>query len=165
MKFDEYSTKSQTWLKSFLSRPLDFLSLIKKREGLVLQWYKDSLGYWTGGYGHLQRPGEDGPITLARAETWLENDSKAAYDAAQRQVSELPFCTPELFDALVSVNFQLGTAWTKKFPKTWSLLKAGEFDRAAWEAEDSAWAKQTPVRVRDLQRALWRASTIGSTVN
>jgi len=131
---------------------------------LVLKWYKDSLGKVTGGYGHLQLPGEDGPITLARAETWLERDSKAAYDAAQGQVSQLPFCTPELFDALVSVNFQLGTAWTKKFPKTWNLLKSGRFDEAAWEAEDSLWAKQTPVRVRDLQRALWRASTVGDKV-
>lgn len=132
----------------------------------MLRWYPDSLGKITGGYGHLQRPGEEKlTVTKELADKWFDEDSKEARGAAEKQASQLPFCTPELFAALVSVNFQLGTGWTKKFPKTWGLIVAGKFDEAAWESENSLWAKQTPVRVRDLQRALWRASVLGEKVS
>lgn len=134
---------------------------MKRREGLVLKWYKDSLGKLTGGYGHLQRPGEASiVITQKVADDWLEDDLGAATVAAKDQAKQLPFWTQELEDVLVSVNFQLGTQWYTKFPKTWGLLKAGKYEEAAWEAEDSLWAKQTPVRVRDFQRALWRAKVL-----
>jgi lysozyme len=140
-------------------------ALVKTREGLVLKWYKDSLGKLTAGYGHLQRPGEEKlVVTQALADKWFEDDIAAAVAATKEQLSKLPFVTQELEDALVSVNFQLGTSWFKKFPRTWSYLVAGEYEKAAWESEDSLWAKQTPVRVRDFQRALWRAALLKSAV-
>lgn len=139
--------------------------LVKTREGLVLKWYKDSLGKPTAGYGHLQKPGEEKlVVTQALADEWFSEDIAAAKAAAKAQISQLPFKTQELEDVLVSVNFQLGTAWVKKFPRTWSYLVAGEFERAAWEAEDSLWAKQTPVRVRDFQRVCWRAALLKQVV-
>lgn len=158
--------KTQSWLKSFLSQEADYIGLVKRREGLVLKWYTDSLGKWTGGYGHLQRPQDRGiTITQAVADQWLKEDIQIALSAAQKQSSELPFVTPELFDVLVSVNFQLGTGWINTFKNTWALLKAGQYDKAAAESENSLWAKQTPVRVRDFQRALWRASVLGDKVS
>lgn len=158
--------KTQSWLKSFLSREPDYIGLVKRREGLVLKWYTDSLGKPTGGYGHLQRPQDRGiTITQAVADQWLKEDIQIALSAAQKQSTELPFITPELFDVLVSVNFQLGTNWTASFKNTWALLKAGQYDKAAAESENSLWAKQTPVRVRDFQRALWRASVLGDKVD
>ena len=158
--------KTQSWLKSFLSQEPDYIGLVKRREGLVLKWYTDSLGKPTGGYGHLQRPQDRGiTITQAVADQWLKEDIQIALSAAQKQSAELPFVTPELFDVLVSVNFQLGINWTASFKNTWALLKAGQYDKAAAEAENSLWAKQTPVRVRDFQRALWRASVLGDKVS
>lgn len=131
-----------------------------------LKWYPDSLGKITGGYGHLQRPQDKGlDVTKERAEQWLKEDMALAIAAATKQADELPYVTPELYEVLVSVNFQLGTAWTSKFKNTWALLKAGQYDKAAVESENSLWAKQTPVRVRDFQRALWRASVLGAEVN
>lgn len=160
------SLKTQSWLKSFLSAEPEYLALVKAREGLVLKWYKDSLGKLTAGYGHLQRPQDVGVVvTKEVAEKWLKEDIQIALSAAEKQAGELPFVTPELFEVLVSVNFQLGTAWTSKFKNTWALLKAGQYDKAAAESENSLWAKQTPVRVRDLQRALWRASVLGADVS
>lgn len=134
---------------------------MKRREGLELRWYKDSLGKTTGGYGHLQKPHEAGlVVTKELAEKWLAEDMQVAMKAARLQASKLPFSSQEFEDVLVSVNFQLGTGWTEKFPKTWGLMMSGKFEEAAWEAENSLWAKQTPVRVRDLQRALWRLSLL-----
>ena len=130
--------------------------LVKLREGLKLKKYKDSLGKWTGGYGHLLLPGEENVvITQQVADDWFATDIKWAEEAALLQSKELPRVSKFLTDVLVSVNYQLGTGWTKKFPKTYALMKAGKYDQAALEVEDSLWAKQTPVRVRDFQRALW----------
>ena len=131
--------------------------LVKMREGLVLKVYKDSLGKLTAGYGHLIQPGEptSGPIAQSQADKWFLSDIKSAEDAALEQFQALPKKTQVLLDTLVSVNFQLGTQWFKKFPKTYSLMLNGDYDKAAFEVEDSLWAKQTPVRVRDFQRALW----------
>ena len=144
-----------------LLRSLPAEKLIKQREGLVLKWYKDSLGKLTGGYGHLQKPGEDKiVITQKVADQWLKDDLAEATVAAKGQAYDLPFVTQEFEDTLVSVNFQLGSNWTQKFPKTWKLMKDGKYEEAAWEVENSLWAKQTPVRVRDLQRALWRLSLL-----
>lgn len=123
--------------------------------------YKDTLGKLTAGYGHLLKPGEEKlVITQALADKWFEEDIASAKAAAKSQVSKLPFKTQALEDVLVSVNYQLGTEWTRKFPRTWSYLVAGEYDRAACEAEDSLWAKQTPIRVRDFQKALWEAALL-----
>lgn len=132
------------------------LKLIQSREGKVMKVYKDSLGKPTAGIGHLLKPGEEKlPITEEQVQKWFEEDIKVSVDAANNQASNLPKCTQELFNALVSVNFQLGTGWTKKFTKTWGLMLDGDFDKAAFEVENSLWAKQTPIRVRDFQRALW----------
>lgn len=144
-----------------LSRAYPAIELVKKREGLELKWYKDSLGKTTGGYGHLQLPHEVGTVvTKELAEKWLAQDMQVAMKAARLQATKLPFSSQEFEDVLVSVNFQLGTGWTEKFPKTWGLMLSGKYEEAAWEVENSLWAKQTPVRVRDLQRALWRLSLL-----
>lgn len=128
---------------------------MKLREGTVLKWYKDHLGKWTGGTGHLRKPGEENiVITQAVADRWLDQDISEARKAANRQCEMLPFTTQHLYDVLVSVNFQLGTVWYQKFKKTWALMQAGEFAKAAIEAADSDWFKQTPVRVKDFQIAL-----------
>lgn len=154
--------KSPSWLASLLTaQGLSDKALVKLREGLVLKWYKDSLGKTTGGYGHLQKPGEENIVVTQKvADEWLEKDLGAARISALAECEQLPLYSQELLDTLVSVNFQLGTEWEKKFPSTFALMKSGEFDQAAWALESSLWNKQTPVRVRDLQRALWRMQLI-----
>lgn len=151
------SKKIPSSLRSSLTSSLwgSDAELVKIREGLVLRWYKDTLGKWTGGYGHLRKPGEESlVVTQALSDRWLEEDLTSARKAAKSQFSQLPLQSQSLYDVLVSVNFQLGTKWYVNFPKTWGLMLAGKYYEAADEAEDSAWFRQTPVRVRDLQRAL-----------
>lgn len=119
------------------------------------------MGKTTGGYGHLQKAGEDKIVVTQKvADEWLEQDIGAARVSALAECEQLPLYSQELLDTLVSVNYQLGTEWEKKFPSTFALMKNGEFDMAAWALESSLWNKQTPVRVRDLQRALWRMQLI-----
>ena len=161
MKFNESLVKSPTLLKYLNSQTPKALDLIKLREGLVLKVYKDSLGKLTAGYGHLIKPGEEAlEITQSLSDKWLKEDYQGDYLAAQSQSEQLPFATQELIDVLTSVNYQMGTNWYKGFPKTWALLKSGKYEEAAVEVESSLWHKQTPVRVRDFQRVLWRTALL-----
>lgn len=127
----------------------------------MLHWYLDSLGKKTGGYGHLWVSGDPLSFDQNIASKWLDKDSVKAATAATIQFESLPLQTQDLYDVLVSVNFQLGSGWYKKFPKTWKLMTQGAYPQAAIEAQDSDWYKQTPVRVKDLQKALNDAALLG----
>ncbi len=154
------SPKTPTWLVSSIQRsPWESdKELVKLREGLVLKWYKDTLGKTTGGYGHLQKPTEVNlVVTRELADKWLDSDLTTARKAAKSQFSQLPIQTQELYDVLVSVNFQLGPKWYLEHKKTWAYMLDGKYFEAAEEAENSTWYRQTPVRVRDLQNALRKA--------
>lgn len=139
------------------------IELVKRREGLRLHWYYDSLGIKTGGWGHVYRKGDPAKFDLETAKAWLEKDIGAARAAAKRQFDQLPYQTQTLHDVLVSVNFQLGTQWFKDHKKTWARMLEGNYVAAAIEAQDSLWYRQTPVRVHDLQKALRGAHVLANT--
>lgn len=84
------------------------IALVKEFEGLKLKSYKDVVGKWTIGYGHLILPGEvfTTPITEKQAEDILRKDLKVAEDAVNKLV-KVPL-TQNQFDALVSFTFNLG---------------------------------------------------------
>lgn len=134
--------------------------LVQLREGLRLHWYLDSLGKKTGGYGHLYRKGDPEMFDLTVAEGWLHSDINSARVAAKKLFDQLPYQTQSLYDVLVSVCFQLGNNWYKEHKKTWKLMLEGAYALAAIEAQNSTWYKQTPVRVKDLQKALYEASIL-----
>lgn len=131
---------------------------IVAREGFRLKVYLDTVGVPTVGYGHAIRVEDNlkvgDSITKERAYAFLQQDAQRAFDAAKRQLAELGLDSDDFLIALVSVNFQLGTKWMKKFPKTWQLLLDKRYDEAAKEVVNSLWAKQTPQRVIDFQFAL-----------
>ena len=136
------------------------LSHLRDREGVEYKSYKDSLGYLTGGVGHLLSSKEallypEGTqIPSVMVEAWLRGDVEVAQKAAERQCEELSGPSEELLCALIQVNFQLGTGWNKIHKKTWSLMSQGRYEEAAVEAANSVWYRQTPVRVKDFQQAL-----------
>lgn len=133
---------------------------LKKREGVKYVSYKDSLGKLTGGVGHLLSPREallypEGTyIAPPIVESWLRGDIALAEKAAQNQCEELTEPSEDLLHALISVNFQLGTNWNRIHKKTWKLMTQGRYEEAAVEAANSVWYRQTPVRVKDFQKAL-----------
>jgi hypothetical protein len=83
-------------------------------------------------------------------------------EAADKQASILSTDNESVKIALVSVNYQLGTSWTRKFPTAWKCLCHQEYDRAIDEImyadkkadRYSRWYKQTPVRVEDFVKAI-----------
>ena len=152
----------------------DYASKVKRHlilaEGFRDYVYKDSLGKLTGGVGHLLSLSEqelyplDTNIPEDILYRWYEKDTEKAMDATDRQIKFLDKAkqVEELKVALVSVNFQLGSGWTRKFPTAWSHMKNGKWGRDIQEikyrkegsAELSSWNKQTPRRVKDFVSAL-----------
>jgi predicted chitinase/LysM repeat protein/GH24 family phage-related lysozyme (muramidase) len=133
---------------------------LKLREGQKYKIYKDTKGHLTGGVGHKLTKDEiikyplETTISQPQIDKWLVKDSRDAINAAKQQAEELQIYDPKFIEALTAVNFQLGTAWNTEHKNTWKLLKDRKYDEAAKEAANSSWNNQTPVRVKDFQKAL-----------
>ncbi len=141
---------------------------LKLREGVVYKVYLDSLGYKTGGVGHLLR---DAPnwnvgdkISESQVDLWLEEDMEWALDAAKKQLDEIKIKNPhantdDFLIALTIVNFQLGIGWPNVFKTSYPKLVNGDYDGAIKGFKSSKWARQTPIRVDDFVTAIQKAYT------
>jgi len=143
-------------------------SHMKKREGYRTDVYLDTLGKPTCGIGHLltAEEKEQYPVGTVVDELiikhWYLDDITKALVAAENQAKEMNVDGDDIIVALTSVNFQLGTNWTKKFPTAWMYLINGDYDEAIDEILfsnkekkiHSRWYKQTPVRVYDFIDAI-----------
>ena len=147
------------------------------REGNKEKSYLDSLGKLTAGIGHLLSPEEaklytEGTVVPEETRNnWFEADSAKATKAAYDQAQEIQALS--LIPALTSVNFQLGTAWTEKFPTAYEHLKNGNYESAIQEIENTSegsgklsdWNKQTPVRVKDFVASIRELAKLKQRVN
>jgi GH24 family phage-related lysozyme (muramidase) len=135
-----------------------FRNLMILREGKVNHVYADSRGLPTVGIGHLVTPADDlamgAEISDERVDELFQQDSTEALNAAWAQADEAGITSLPFIPSLASVNFQLGTDWTGKFPNTWTMIENGQYIEAAHALEGTLWQKQTPVRVADFQHAL-----------
>jgi lysozyme len=140
-----------------------FEQLMALREGRENTVYRDSRGKPTVGIGHLVvardnlRVGDH--ITDAAVDALFRQDGAAALAAAQKQAAEAGIEEPAFIPWLASVNFQLGEKWTAIFPNTWRLIVSGHYADAANALNDTEWARETPVRVKDFQDALCALQT------
>lgn len=107
------------------------VELICHFEGLKLERYRDAVGLWTIGYGHLilkEEMEKLTKITTGEAKTLLRKDLKRTEDGVKKLLTHS--ATQRQFDALVSFAFNLGVGNLKKS----TLLKkfnAGDIDGAA----------------------------------
>lgn len=135
--------------------------ILHLREGWRLDVYSDKLGVLTVGIGHKVLT-SDGlkfgdTITAQRAWDFFYSDVAKAFNAAKTQAKQVGKYTPEFIAALTSVNFQLGTGWTKTFYETWPALLRGDWQTAERNLRASLWYRQTPVRVEDFIAEIRRA--------
>jgi lysozyme len=137
-----------------------FEELMALREGRETTVYLDSLGKPTVGIGHLVLPEDKlkvgDTITDEQVDALFKKDGAAAMAAARLQAVTAGITDSAFIPYLASVNFQLGTKWTATFPHTWKMIVDGDYENAATALDGTAWAKQTPVRVKDFQDALRR---------
>jgi GH24 family phage-related lysozyme (muramidase) len=133
------------------------VTLISSREGWRNKAYWDVKGYSIG-IGHFCGSGECSAGTVWTNEqimSTFKQDVQKYWNAALKQQDQLCLNDSCFFTHLVSVNYQLGTAWnTQVLPSVWNMLKQGNFSAAANFIGGIKWAKQTPVRVKDFQTSL-----------
>jgi lysozyme len=136
----------------------DFEALLALQEGKRLTVYRDSLGKPTVGIGHLVTDDDDldvgDQITEAQCDAFFAQDAGGAMKAAEAQAAQAGITDQTFLPYLASVCFQLGNAWTAKFPNTWRMIVNGEYEAAANALNGTPWQEQTPVRVQDFQTAL-----------
>jgi len=101
---------------------------IKSKERLRLEAYRDAVGVWTIGWGHIVGVKEGDVCTIEQAEAWF------AQDAAPCEACINSLVTVELtqaqFDALCSFAFNLGCMALRNSTLL-RLLNAGDFAGAA----------------------------------
>lgn len=120
-------------------------NLIARWEGLRLDVYKDSVGNWTIGYGHLIKDGESyhpyGPITTItreEADALLLADMQTAENCVSRNVRVA--ITDEQRAALVSFAFNVGCGNFQN-SRMLQFINAGQLTEAA--NEFSKWVYAT----------------------
>lgn len=124
-----------------------------EEEGLSLSCYKDSLGYYTIGVGHLlSSPCDD--ITLEYAGKLLAEDIKIARDDLMRNVPCFCSLCEERQYVLISMCFNLGIKRLLGFKKMLLALENKNYQVASAEMKDSKWYKQVKRRGEKLCRIM-----------
>lgn len=140
------------------------VSRIKQNEGSIayqkkigtyvngkFKLYKDTLGFWTIGYGHMCSRQEEQKYKDGMSETLaslvLIQDLMAA-DQGARRLFEMNRHPVEVQDVLIEMVFQLGERKASGFKRFKAAVDALDYHNAAHELEDSNWYKQTTSRVQ-----------------
>ena len=145
----------------------EFVKMVAKHEGMVLEPYKDSLGISTIGIG---RNLEDRGIT----DTELDYIGKTLEDILEVGLTEeeayylcmndIAIVEKELLErkpivnqldqvrqmCLVDMGFNMGVPRLMKFVKMWGAIEVGDFYEASDQMLDSRWAKQVGKRSEHL---------------
>ena len=132
----------------------DIKAMIIGHEGVRNRPYKDSLGLWTVGVGHLIGDGKSLPKEMDREFSDSEISEMFEMDYAKhKKIAER---TPGYNKAnkagqgaMIDLGFNMGK-WWPKWPNTSKALKAGDFDAAARGLEDSKWYTQVGNRAKTI---------------
>ena len=122
----------------------DIIERVKRHEGFRSHVYKDTLGNYTIGYGHLLTD-----LTKKQAEAILVDDLFIAESLLLHRapyVIQLPLVVQGVF---VEMVFQLGKRFFQ-FKKMQTAARQSDWKTVADETLNSKWAKQTPNRAAEL---------------
>jgi GH24 family phage-related lysozyme (muramidase) len=127
------------------------MKMTMQHEGVRYKPYKDSLGLWTIGVGHLIGDGKTLPDEWNR--TLSHDEVMALYEKDYEHHKEYAQRIPAFNNmnesgksALIDLTFNMGPSWYKKWPTLMKQLSAGSFDEAADNLLDSKWARQVKGR-------------------
>lgn len=123
------------------------MAMIKQHEGVRTKPYKDSLGLWTVGVGHLIGDGRSLPPEYNREFTMDEINRLFAKDYVHHKQAAEKIPGYDKLDekgkaALIDLTFNMGPAWYKKWPILQAQLKEGDTEGAAKNLESSLWYRQ-----------------------
>lgn len=123
------------------------MAMIKEHEGVRTRPYKDSLGLWTVGVGHLIGNGKTLPPEYNREFSMQEIDALFAKDYIHhKQAAEKIPGYSKLNEkgkaALIDLTYNMGPAWYRKWPNFTKSISQGDTEGAAESLENSLWYRQ-----------------------
>lgn len=135
---------------------------LKSHEGYSKDPYRDHLGHWTVGYGHLLRDSLISSIfktvgnlldhitDKAQHDCWLSDDTDAAIRRAEAWLRPV-WCdlSDERQEVVAEMAYQLGNR-IQGFTRARQDILDKDYQKAGDEFLDSLWAKQTPNRAKAL---------------
>jgi lysozyme len=129
--------------------------LLVLHEGRSKTLYKDSLGYWTIGVGHLVDPAKGGSLPDPIIDALLDYDIQQAWD---RLVADIPWITqldPVRQHVLLDMTFNMGDEpfdhdGFKDWPIFVQQVRTGAYRSAAINMRSTLWAKQVKTRAMRL---------------
>ena len=130
-------------------------AMIKRHEGVRNKPYKDSLGLWTVGVGHLIGDGKSLPPDMDRVfsddevNTLFEEDY-AVHKKAAEQIPGFNDLNATGQGALTDLTFNMGGKWYKRWPKFTKSISEGDTETAAKSLEDSKWYSQVGNRAPEI---------------
>ena len=128
---------------------------IKRDEGFRSHAYRCSQGVLTIGYGRNIDPDGGGKgITEGEASLLLRHDLIEAEADLATLLHNWHQIDPVRRGALLNMRFQLGPHRLRGFVRMLTAVRAGSWRRAALEATDSLWARQTPNRAYRVAKEL-----------
>lgn len=138
--------------------------VIAKDEGCRLEPYKDSLGWWTVGVGHLIDRRKGGvlpawmkpsfPLEQAEVDQLLKHDIRGRESTLDISVPWWRGLSDVRRAVLLSMAFQLGTGGLLKFMNMLRAAEKGQWAEAAEGMRHSLWYRQTPARAERLAKAM-----------
>jgi len=130
---------------------------IKKNEGYRNKAYKDILGFWTIGYGHLIQKNEKKFFNKTYSHKELlrvfDFDFQFAVKNYMSNYNKKKYAQ-NVKEVFIEMIYQMGIKKQKNFKKMIKQINKGNFFMAALEMKDSLWNKQTPKRVDALIQIL-----------
>ena len=127
-------------------------------EGTVLKVYRDHLGYFTVGIGHLITPKDEEwgvsvgtPITQTRADELLVKDFNNVLKECEENFHNNWIDWPEEVKLIIAnMAFNLGLPRLKKFQLMLKAINKEDYVTASKEGLDSKWADQVYNRAHRL---------------
>lgn len=120
-------------------------------EAVRSKLYKDSVGKWSIGVG---RNLDDVGLRADEIDYLLDNDVRVAEGDARVLFSNFDTLTDNRKAALVNMAFNLGRERLAQFHMLRQAVLAEDFNKAADEMLDSAWAKQVGLRAARLSKMM-----------
>jgi lysozyme len=128
---------------------MNLIDQLKRDEDEVLHAYQDSLGYWTIGCGRMIDARKGGGITSDESSYLLQNDINKVTGQLQN-LSWFAGLDSVRQDAIKNMTFNMGINHVLGFHNMINYLQQGNYDAAATEMLNSAWASQVGARAQRL---------------
>lgn len=127
---------------------------IKRDEGFMARAYRDSLGFWTIGYGRYLASYTSKTVSEPQAHYMLLEDMDKHTAVIDKKIPWVHSLDEARKAALLNMSFQMGAYKLLQFKTVLAKVREGDYSAASSAMLQSRWAKQTPKRAQRLAKQM-----------